>query len=283
MEGSFYALNDLFIGNKDQLSVPYDTPLAPTNTVQPLNGLYQVEESVDFSALVEACEKNISPLSTSTLSSSGFFEPDNFEQNFENYIPDFNMYSSEMNATAGPPYHVSNSSSLPLPLEHSTNRLSSLSIESNTLPLTFNSPATPLLSNIPVSTSPQLTASPNPLSITSQLTSGATPLVASPPAMGKSVRGSKSSKKAFDKDSEEYRDKRERNNVAVRKSRNKSKQRVLETEKRVKELEDENTQLQNKITVLSKELNVLKSLFASAGVVHTSLKSEEQASCQNSS
>ena len=73
-------------------------------------------------------------------------------------------------------------------------------------------------------------------------------------------------KKLLDKNSTEYRLKRDRNNVAVRKSREKSKVRVVETERRVKELEEENVQLQSKITLLMKELNVLKSLFASAGV-----------------
>lgn len=52
--------------------------------------------------------------------------------------------------------------------------------------------------------------------------------------------------------------------MAVRKSRNKSKQRALETEVRVKELEEENVALQNKIALLLKELNVLKNLFSSS-------------------
>lgn len=88
------------------------------------------------------------------------------------------------------------------------------------------------------------------------------------PAPGKASKPSKgaSKKKALDKNSDEYRHKRDRNNVAVRKSRQKTKVRVVETEQRVKELEDENAQLQSKIALLSKELNVLKSLFSSAGV-----------------
>jgi predicted nuclease with TOPRIM domain len=90
-------------------------------------------------------------------------------------------------------------------------------------------------------------------------------------------------KKSLDKDTDAYREKRERNNVAVRKSRNKSKQKVVETEKRVKDLEDENSQLHNKITLLTKELNVLKSLFAGAGVMQSSIKMEgHQISCHNS-
>ena len=94
------------------------------------------------------------------------------------------------------------------------------------------------------------------------------PLAGTRPAPGKASRPSKgaSKKRAVNKDSEEYRQKRDRNNVAVRKSRQKTKVRVGETEQRVKELEDENAQLQSKIALLSKELNVLKSLFSSAGV-----------------
>jgi len=44
-----------------------------------------------------------------------------------------------------------------------------------------------------------------------------------------------------------YKAKRERNNVAVRKSREKKKQREAETERRVKELSEVNTELQNKL------------------------------------
>ena len=92
---------------------------------------------------------------------------------------------------------------------------------------------------------------------------------------GRSKPG-KASKKQLERGTTIYREKRLRNNVAVRKSRIKSKQRVMETEKRVKELEDENGQLQNKIALLTKELNVLKSLFSSAGVSNPSppVKSE---------
>lgn len=85
---------------------------------------------------------------------------------------------------------------------------------------------------------------------------------------GKATPPSKASakKKIPDKNAVEYKLKRQRNNEAVKKSRNKSKLRVLETEQRVKELEEENNQLQSKIALLSKELNVLKGLFSSAGV-----------------
>lgn len=271
MEGSFYGINELF-GATKELSLQYETASLPSNTQQPLTGIYQVEESVDFSALVEACEKNISPLSTtSTLGSSGFFETDNFD-NFEPFLPpEINMYNNDMTTRYTP------QQSLSIESHHPTNGLS-LSLDS-TLPLSFHSHP-PTLDNSSITSS--LLTGNQPIT-SSQITMGASPLPSATPST-KPSRTKTSTKKSLSKDSEEYRDKRERNNVAVRKSRNKSKQRVLETEKRVKELEDENTQLQNKITVLSKELNVLKSLFASAGVVQPPVKMEDQSStaCQSS-
>ena len=106
---------------------------------------------------------------------------------------------------------------------------------------------------------------------------GMSPHVGSRPAPGKATKTKK--KRMPEKGTSEYRQKRDRNNVAVRKSREKTKLRVMETEQRVKELEDENQRLQSKITLLSKELNVLKSLFTSAGVSQpASLKAKPQSS-----
>ena len=67
------------------------------------------------------------------------------------------------------------------------------------------------------------------------------------------------------KSTEEYRDKRDRNNVAVRKSRQRSRQKQSETEDRVQSLQAQNSALQKKVDLLSKELNVLKSLFTNVG------------------
>uniref|UniRef100_UPI00398E932F CCAAT/enhancer-binding protein gamma-like n=1 Tax=Pristiophorus japonicus TaxID=55135 RepID=UPI00398E932F len=74
---------------------------------------------------------------------------------------------------------------------------------------------------------------------------------------------SKPSKKSagHGKESEEYRQRRERNNMAVRKSRLKSKQKAQDTQQRVEELKEENERLEAKIKLLSKELSVLKDLF----------------------
>lgn len=92
------------------------------------------------------------------------------------------------------------------------------------------------------------------------------PSIASQLKAPKSRRGSSSSKKAqLEKGSEEYRLKRERNNIAVRKSRFKSKQKFVETQHKVDELQEENSRLQSKVDFLTKELNVLRSLFSTTG------------------
>lgn len=90
------------------------------------------------------------------------------------------------------------------------------------------------------------------------------PSIASQLKAPKSRRAS-SSKKSVEKGSDEYRQKRERNNIAVRKSRFKSKQKYVETQHKVDELQEENTRLQSKVDFLTKELNVLRSLFATTG------------------
>ncbi|CAN9506549.1 unnamed protein product [Ophioblennius macclurei] len=80
-------------------------------------------------------------------------------------------------------------------------------------------------------------------------------------AGGKALPPSKMKKPPADKDSEEYRQRRERNNLAVKKSRMRSKQKAMDTQQRVNELKEENERLEAKIKLLSKELSVLKDLF----------------------
>lgn len=63
------------------------------------------------------------------------------------------------------------------------------------------------------------------------------------------------------KRSEEYRQRRERNNAAVKKSRFKSKQKTLETQMRVDELKNENSKLERRVETLTKELNFMRQLF----------------------
>lgn len=73
--------------------------------------------------------------------------------------------------------------------------------------------------------------------------------------------------KPCDKNSDEYRRRRERNNIAVRKSREKAKVRTRETEEKVKILLKENERLQKRIELLTEELSVLRSLFSNVGVL----------------
>ena len=70
------------------------------------------------------------------------------------------------------------------------------------------------------------------------------------------------------KTSDDYSARRERNNIAVRKSREKSRAKAKETMAQVDRLRRENETLEQKVTILSKELSVLKDLFlAHAGSV----------------
>lgn len=80
---------------------------------------------------------------------------------------------------------------------------------------------------------------------------------------GKAVPPSKQSRKSvtMDHHSDECSERRERNNMAVKKSRLKSKQKAQDTLQRVNQLKEENERLEAKIKLLTKELSVLKDLF----------------------
>ncbi|KAK9510888.1 hypothetical protein O3M35_005572 [Rhynocoris fuscipes] len=80
--------------------------------------------------------------------------------------------------------------------------------------------------------------------------------------------------KSVDKNTDEYKRRRERNNIAVRKSREKAKMRSRETEEKVKLLMKENERLQKRIELLTEELNVLRSLFTNVGVLPEHLHRE---------
>jgi len=83
------------------------------------------------------------------------------------------------------------------------------------------------------------------------------------PCPRKARANMKTGKRKFcDKASDEYRQKRERNNIAVRKSRNKTKMKQIETEVRVSELNDQNEQLKNKVVLLQRELAALRNFVA---------------------
>ena len=224
-----------------------------------IQGIYTDEESVDLSTLLSFGEDNLTT-STGDYASAADQKPNaaslashwplgscsevNVNFSFRNYLPSL------------PPTSSAHDLSM---YDAATN------IGANQSSMPVNVPSMPVQTTT-ANTSHQIA----PI--------GMSPHVGSRPAPGKTTRTKK--KRMPDKGTCEYRQKRDRNNVAVRKSREKSKIRVMETEHRVKELEDENQRLQSKITLLTKELNVLKSLFTSAGVSQpASLK--DQTSAQN--
>jgi hypothetical protein len=84
------------------------------------------------------------------------------------------------------------------------------------------------------------------------------------------------SKKLIDKGSDEYKKRRERNNVAVRKSREKAKMRSRETERRVAELSKENQLYRAQYEELRREFNVLKSLLLKTGLTEQVIEDEAQ-------
>lgn len=85
----------------------------------------------------------------------------------------------------------------------------------------------------------------------------------SPCSSGSKSRSRRS--RTCDKSSDEYKQRRQRNNIAVRKSRDKAKHKQKETEHKVATLVEENERLQKKVDLLSKELTVLKGLFTNVG------------------
>lgn len=110
---------------------------------------------------------------------------------------------------------------------------------------------------------PSSSSLPAPLAALQQVPQLVPQLVPANPSTGggKALPPSKMKKPQTDKDSEEYRQRRERNNLAVKKSRMRSKQKAMDTQQRVNELKEENERLEAKIKLLSKELSVLKDLF----------------------
>lgn len=81
-------------------------------------------------------------------------------------------------------------------------------------------------------------------------------------------------KKSVDKNSDEYRRRRERNNIAVRKSREKAKMRSLDTERKVSQLTRENDGLRKRVEYLNKELHTMKGILSNLGVTPETIESE---------
>ncbi|XP_023259545.1 CCAAT/enhancer-binding protein delta [Seriola lalandi dorsalis] len=73
--------------------------------------------------------------------------------------------------------------------------------------------------------------------------------------------GREKGKKAVDRYSVEYRQRRERNNIAVRKSRDKAKRRNMEMQQKLIELSAENDRLHKTIEQLTRELTGLRDFF----------------------
>lgn len=258
-EGSFFEdLRQLEFEEKPQVQGTTSTLEAvsgSTGSADPLaQGIYHDEESVDLSALLafddsyspaakDGLASGVSPFARSLAQQSGYsdLKPNstswphggcsevNVSFSFRNYLPQPPTSGAHSLSMYDVPGVGSNSSVMPVNIDTVQVQTSSSSNGSHQIA---------------------------PMGMSSH--------VGTRPAPGKATRMKK--KRMPEKGTNEYRMKRDRNNVAVRKSREKSKIRVLETEQRVKELEEENQRLQSKITLLSKELNVLKSLFTSAGV-----------------
>ena len=255
-EGSF--LDDLrqlefFPGAQAEKQGNSCMPVVSTQPDHLNQGIYQEEESVDFSSIIEAYNFSntgvVTPPATATSVSS---ESPSGRQEVVSSTSSFHSFPGYLSPD-----------------------LASLSAQHSSMYGTENY-GNPLHGQVDMTPSPPamgvvdcigVPATPSPHVVQIDNTGMSTNFTALRPAPGKAQKTGRAGKKSnTDKNSTEYRQKRDRNNIAVRKSREKSKVRVLDTEKRVRELEDENTHLQSKIALLSKELNVLKSLFTSAGV-----------------
>lgn len=81
---------------------------------------------------------------------------------------------------------------------------------------------------------------------------------------GRSRSNSGSKRMLPEKESEDYKKRRERNNIAVRKSRQLSRMKAKITQEKVSKLREENQKLEQRVQILSKELSVLRDLFLSS-------------------
>jgi len=117
-----------------------------------------------------------------------------------------------------------------------------------------------------------------PRTLTSDYTSMASPYQQNSPA-GRSTTSSSgrcksSSTKNIDKDSEEYRRRRQLNNVAVKKSREKAKQEARQTVQRLNVLSADKERLERRVTELTKELQFLHGVFTKFADIPEPVRSE---------
>ncbi|XP_078543450.1 CCAAT/enhancer-binding protein delta-like [Lissotriton helveticus] len=102
---------------------------------------------------------------------------------------------------------------------------------------------------------------PHPTPPTSPEPSSSCSSSRSPSLCGGGGKERRHGKKSLDRGSTEYRQRRERNNIAVRKSRDKAKQRNQDMQQRLLELSSENERLHKRIELLSRDLAGLRHFF----------------------
>lgn len=100
------------------------------------------------------------------------------------------------------------------------------------------------------------TGQPTPPTTPEPVSSAVSSAKSSPRKMGR-----EKGKKSVDRYSVEYRQRRERNNIAVRKSRDKAKRRNMEMQQKLLELGSENDRLHKTIEQLTRELTGLRDFF----------------------
>lgn len=97
------------------------------------------------------------------------------------------------------------------------------------------------------------------------------------PASSTAATKDRTGKKCVDRFSPEYRQRRERNNIAVRKSRDKAKKRNMDMQQKLLELSSENEKLHKRIEMLTRDLTNMRHFFkqlpptATAGTFLSSL------------
>ncbi|XP_073439875.1 CCAAT/enhancer-binding protein delta [Dendrobates tinctorius] len=81
------------------------------------------------------------------------------------------------------------------------------------------------------------------------------------PSPASSTTKDRAGKKSVDRCSPEYRQRRERNNIAVRKSRDKAKKRNMDMQQKLLELSSENEKLHKRIELLTRDLTSMRHFF----------------------
>ncbi|KAJ3611539.1 hypothetical protein NHX12_021554 [Muraenolepis orangiensis] len=99
------------------------------------------------------------------------------------------------------------------------------------------------------------------------------------PSGGPPGAGPPLTKRTISKNSVEYRLRRERNNIAVRKSRDKARRRILMTQQRAVQLQEENHRLQMRMGQLTQELETLRHVLAQRHSLQPSEEAGEPGRC----